>query len=158
VRLFLGGSLDGQRRNATGRTVRVPVALGYETEEYVEARLVGHRHPFTVYALQGWTGDDILDRLINGKATDPAKAQQIGNVQRVRVGAMPESEIRKLEDRMVGDTAREAHSAGLRFTDWPTVTRRELMFGGGLPHEREARPGEKPDLLELRVLAVAVPR
>lgn len=179
--LFLGGSQDGKRLRIPNPgypyTVQHPIPgtpewqdtatiadLPIRVEVYRPTGIGGSRTRFLVYALDGWTGDDVVDRLVNGsRAAEGGRGQRLGWVQRVRVSPRwNEEESKKLEARMIADVAGKAHENGLRFTDWPTVERRELTYANPMYRdseiEHETRPGEKADLIEFRVSVVAVPR
>lgn len=65
--LFLGGSLDGQRWSVAqpGKPYRVRHPDDPD-ETYHAAKIAGSSRTFTVYALDGWLGDDIIGRLVEG--------------------------------------------------------------------------------------------
>jgi len=63
--LFIGGDADGQRISIPDKvsTYRVPHRSGYD--EYWLTQLAGNSQRFSVYALKGMTGDEVMQRLIN---------------------------------------------------------------------------------------------
>lgn len=167
--LFLGGSADGKwidvHFEGQPWMISHPVdeVEGW-TEVYHPHRLGGYRQTFVVYALDGWNGDDIIDRLINGSRQgegDP-RAQRLSQVRRVRImdtpGGWTTWESEKMETHMIAELARTAHGDGLKFDGWPKVERTRLVYGDDSWHLTIARADEKADLIEFRVSVTAVPR
>lgn len=64
--LFLGGSMDGQRWSVAkpGQPYRVR-HVDEDDEIYQASKIAGSTRTFTVYALDGWNGDDIIGRLVD---------------------------------------------------------------------------------------------
>lgn len=180
--LFLGGSADGQRIDVPfyGQPWMIahpPAELdlnAYDWTEFASARPPVNEtyHParlsyaHTVYALDGWRGDDIMDRLINGSRAGRAgydpRTQKLANVQRMRIDEKrwkPE-EWGKVEAREIGNLARHAHENGLRFIDWPKCERTRYIY------DEKEQFGVRDvtglavacDFVEFRVSVLAVPR
>lgn len=70
--LFLGGSLDGQRWSVAkpGEPYRVRHVEDPD-EIYRASKIAGSTRTFTVYAADGWTGDDIIRRLVGDDTPSP---------------------------------------------------------------------------------------
>lgn len=84
--LFIGGSLDGQRREVSDRTVSSGVAfvptvetqhvsnqpmrpfdvINVQYEQYVLHRVAGNQQLFEVFVPLDWTGDQTIAALLRG--------------------------------------------------------------------------------------------